>query len=297
MDEKCFGPVRFIPGKNSGKYPYCHSIYIDGPGILIDPASDRERLIRLKKECGVSAVWLTHWHEDHIMDLDLFDDVPLWISQEDEKPLADLETFLDWYGSMEGEFRESYRQLMIDQFHFAPRKAARYLKGGETIDLGALSVDVIATPGHTPGHLAFYFKQPRVLLMGDYDLTKFGPWYGDLYSDIDSSISSVILLRDIPANTWVACHETGLFEEPPGPLWDRYLDVIYKREERLLSLLETPKTMTEIIDAGIVYRRPGTKEPFFVFGEKAIMGKHLERNIKNGSVRKIGNRFIKERRC
>jgi glyoxylase-like metal-dependent hydrolase (beta-lactamase superfamily II) len=297
MDEKCFGPVRFIPGKNRGKYPYCHSIYIDGPGILIDPASDRERLIRLKKECGVSAVWLTHWHEDHIMDLDLFDDVPLWVSQEDEKPLADLETFLDWYGSMEGEFRESYRQLMIDQFHFTPRKAARYLKGGETIDFGALSVDVIATPGHTPGHLAFYFKQPRVLLMGDYDLTKFGPWYGDLYSDIDSSISSVTLLRDIPANTWVACHETGLFEEPPGPLWDRYLDVIYKREERLLSLLETPKTMTEIIDAGIVYRRPGTKEPFFVFGEKAIMEKHLDRNIKNGSVRQIGNRFIKEQRC
>lgn len=292
MNEKCFGPVRFIPGKNSGKYPYCHSVYVEGAGILIDPASDRERLIRLKEESGVSAVWLTHWHEDHIMDLDLFEDVPLWVSQEDAEPLGDLEVFLDWYG-MEGEFRDSFRQLMIDQFHFRPRQPARYLRGGETIDLGALSVDIIATPGHTPGHMALYFRQPRVLLLGDYDLTKFGPWYGDRDSDIDDVIASVGRLRQITARTWMACHETGLFEDAPDTLWDRYLGVIYKREEKLLMLLETPRTLSEIIDAGIVYRRPGTREPFFVFGEKAIMEKHLEKNIKEGSVGKDGNRFIK----
>jgi hydroxyacylglutathione hydrolase len=292
MNEKCFGPVRFIPGKNSGKYPYCHSVYVEGAGILIDPASDRERLIRLKQESGVRAVWLTHWHEDHIMDLDLFDDVALWVSQKDAKPLADLEIFLDWYG-MEGEFRESFRQLMIEKFHFIPRHPDRFLCGGETIEVDGLSVDVIATPGHTPGHLAFYFRQPRVLLLGDYDLTKFGPWYGDCHSDIDDVIASVAHLRQIPAHTWMACHETGLFEEPPGVLWDQYLEVIHKREEKLLALLDTPKTISEIIDAGIVYRRPGTTEPFFVFGEKAIMEKHLEKTIKDGSVKKDGNRFIK----
>jgi hypothetical protein len=48
MQERCFGPVRFIPGQNNGKYPNCHSIYIEGAGVLIDPASDRDRLIRLK---------------------------------------------------------------------------------------------------------------------------------------------------------------------------------------------------------------------------------------------------------
>ena len=48
MQERCFGPVRFIPGENHGKYPFCHSVYIEGAGILIDPASDRERLKRLR---------------------------------------------------------------------------------------------------------------------------------------------------------------------------------------------------------------------------------------------------------
>jgi len=38
MEEKKFSPIRFIPGINQGKYPYCHSVYIEGAKILIDPA-------------------------------------------------------------------------------------------------------------------------------------------------------------------------------------------------------------------------------------------------------------------
>jgi hypothetical protein len=36
MEEKHFGPVWFILGETGGRYPFCHSVYIDGPGILID---------------------------------------------------------------------------------------------------------------------------------------------------------------------------------------------------------------------------------------------------------------------
>ena len=70
MQEQNFGPVRFIPGQSQGRYPFCNSIYIEGAKILIDPASDRERLLRLRDQEGVAAVWLSHWHEDHITDLE-----------------------------------------------------------------------------------------------------------------------------------------------------------------------------------------------------------------------------------
>jgi glyoxylase-like metal-dependent hydrolase (beta-lactamase superfamily II) len=46
--------------------PFCHSLYIEGAGVLIDPASDRNRLKRLREESGVKTVWLSHWHEDHL---------------------------------------------------------------------------------------------------------------------------------------------------------------------------------------------------------------------------------------
>ncbi len=292
MEEKNFGSVRFIPGKNNGKYPYCHSIYIEGAGVLIDPASDRERLIRLKENEGVKMIWLSHWHEDHIMDLDLFDDVPLWVSEPDAEPLTDLELFLDWY-DMQDDFREQFRMLMIEQFHYKPRKPERFLNDGETINLGSVSVDVISTPGHTPGHLSFFFKEPRVLFLGDYDLTRFGPWYGDRDSDIDDVIRSIALLRKIPAKVWLTCHETGVFEEEPGEIWDQYLAVIQKREVKLLNFLKTPKTMSQIIDAGIVYGRPGTTESLIAFGEEAIMKKHIERDLKKSIVLKDNACFYK----
>ena len=56
LEEQHFGPVRFIPGENRGKYPSCHSLFIEGAGILIDPASDRERLVRLRETQGVKMV-------------------------------------------------------------------------------------------------------------------------------------------------------------------------------------------------------------------------------------------------
>ena len=76
------------------------------------------------------------------------------------------------------------------------------------------SVDVIATPGHTPGHLAFFFREASLLFAGDYDLTRFGPWYGDLFSSIEQTRASIDLLQKIPAGVVMTGHETGLFVQP-----------------------------------------------------------------------------------
>ena len=283
MEERSFGPIRFLPGENRGRYPFCHSLYIEGAGVLIDPASDRERLIRLRAEEEVKLVWLSHWHEDHFMHLDLFDDLPLWISPRDAPPLADLRILLDWYGLNDQE-RTVWEPLLREQFHYRPRKPAQYLMDGETIRLGDLSVDVIATPGHTPGHLAFLFREPSVLFAGDYDLTRFGPWYGDLFSDIDATRASLIRLSGIRAHIVLTGHETGVFEDPPEELWRQYGSVIEEREKKLLALLEQPRTLEEIVAACIIYGRPREPRAFFAFGERVHMIKHLEHLQKRGMV-------------
>jgi len=283
MEERSFGPIRFLPGENRGRYPFCHSLYIEGAGVLIDPASDRERLIRLRAEEDVKMVWLSHWHEDHFMHLDLFDDLPLWISPRDAPPLADLRILLDWYGLNDQE-RTVWEPLLREQFHYRPRKPAHYLMDGETIRLGDLSVDVIATPGHTPGHLAFLFREPSVLFAGDYDLTRFGPWYGDLFSDIDATRASLIRLSGIRVHIVLTGHETGVFEDPPEELWRQYGSVIAEREKKLLALLEQPRTLEEIVAACIIYGRPREPRAFFAFGERVHMIKHLEHLQKRGMV-------------
>jgi hydroxyacylglutathione hydrolase len=292
MEECSFGQIRFLPGDHRGRYPFCHSLYIEGAGVLIDPASNRERLIRLRTDEKVKMVWLSHWHEDHFMHLDLFEDLPLWISVRDAPPLADLEVLMKWYGFDEEEKR-FWAPLLREQFHFRPRRPARYLQGGETIRLDNLSIYVIATPGHTPGHLAFFFREPSILFAGDYDLTRFGPWYGDLYSDIDETRASLDRLREIQAHIVLTGHETGFFEDPPAELWRQYGSVITERENKLLHLLDQPRTLEEIVNAWIIYGRPREPKAFFAFGERVHMIKHLEHLQKRGIILSENGRYRK----
>jgi glyoxylase-like metal-dependent hydrolase (beta-lactamase superfamily II) len=294
MKERQFGPIRFIPGENKGKYPYCHSLFIEGAGILIDPSSDREKLKRLKQESDVNAIWLSHWHEDHFMHLDLFDDLPLWISRPDAPQLSDVELFLDGYGIENGDYRRKWRELVKEMFHYRPRKPAGYLEADQIIKLDSLTVEVLHTPGHTPGHLCFLFREPAVLFLGDYDLTPFGPWYGDRDSSIQQTIASVERLKNIPAGIWLTSHETGVFEEAPADLWDEYLAVIHQREAKLLAHLEKPRTMQEIVEAWIVYRRAREPAEFYEFAERAIMQKHLEILMANSTVAIKDDRYCRD---
>ncbi len=274
MREQHFGPIWFIPGENKGKYPFCHSIYLEGPGILIDPASDRKRLMALKDSPGVQAVWLSHWHEDHFLHLDLFEGVPLSITKADAPTLSSIEAFLNGYG-VEPQDREMWRKLAVDMFHFRPRKPDQYLITNKSHLFGSLKIDILAAPGHTPGNIALHFPNQDVLFIGDYDLTPFGPWYGDVDSNIQQTIESVRMLRKFQATTILTSHEQGIFESPPDDIWNRYLNVIAERENKLLEALSTPCSMDDIVNKWIVYRKPREPLPFYTFAEKALMRKHL----------------------
>ena len=289
--EKHFGPVWFIPGENRGKYPFCHSVFINGPGILIDPASNRERLKALRREQDVRQIWLSHWHEDHIKDLDLFDDLPLFISEADAPPLSCIEAFFAGYDLVEG--LSFWEKFLTETFHFRPRTPAGYLAGGRRVQTETVTIDIIATAGHTPGHLSFYFHEPDVLLLGDYDLTPFGPWYGDRESSIEGTIDSIRHLQSLPAGCWLASHEAGIFEKTPDVLWNAYENVIWEREAKLLKALATPLTLEEITQQWIVYGKAKEPKELFLLGEKGIMGKHLQRLIREGKVTEDQGRFVR----
>ncbi len=293
MEERRFGPIRFLPGDRRGRYPNCHSLFIEGAGILIDPGSHRDRLGRLASSGDVREVWLSHWHEDHFMHLDLFEGLPLRISGKDASPLADLETFLDWYGLEDAAYRNYWRVELRGRFHYRSRKPAGYLREGGTPAGGSAAIEILETPGHTPGHLALHFPAEGVLFLGDYDLSAFGPWYGDRYSSIEDTLASLSRLKRVPARVLVTGHEKGIFEAPfPEDLWQKYEDVIRIREERLIEALKVPRSLEEIAECWIVYGRPREPKEFFVFGEKAIMGKHVERLVRTAAVAKTGNHYV-----
>ena len=284
MEEKNFGPVQFIPGPRKGKYPHCHSLFIEGAGIIIDPASDRERLKTLRDNHAIRAVWLSHWHEDHFMHLDLFDDLPLAMHAADAPFLESMDSFLDGYGINDTETREVWKPLLEKAFHFRPRKPDIFLAECQGMPLGNVTVDILHTPGHTPGHLCLFFHEPEVLFLGDYDLTAFGPYYGDRHASIADTKASVRRMQRLPARVWLTCHEKGVFKAAPPEIWQQYLDVIRQRRDALWAFLAEPRSMHDIIEAWIVYKRPREPLTFYRQAERLLMTKHLEELIKEGQV-------------
>jgi glyoxylase-like metal-dependent hydrolase (beta-lactamase superfamily II) len=124
--------------------------------VLIDPGDEAPRLIAAIERLGleIDAILLTHTHFDHVgavAPLAAHTNAPVWCPELERHVLADINTYLLWPGF--GPF-ESY-------------EADHLLTGGETLQLAGLEIQVVFTPGHSPGHLTFAIPSDDVLLAGD----------------------------------------------------------------------------------------------------------------------------------
>lgn len=80
------------------------------------------------------------------------------------------------------------------------------LKEGDTVTLGGLRAEVLAVPGHTPGHIAFWFRDEAALFCGD---TLFALGCGRLLGGTAEQLwHSLDRIRALPAETRIYCaHE------------------------------------------------------------------------------------------
>ncbi|MHC1626263.1 MAG: MBL fold metallo-hydrolase, partial [Methanoculleaceae archaeon] len=159
---------------------------------------------------------------------------------------------------------------------------------GDILTFGETRARVLHTPGHSPGHLSFHFPEERVLYLADLDLVKFGPSYADRGSSIDDTIASLERVATIDVDIYLVAHgRKGVFDGDPAPI-QRYLDVIYSREERLLTLLASgPKNLDEVTAEGIIYGGRSLAEGAWELdlSERMMMDKHLQRLEDLGTVR------------
>ena len=130
----------------------CYLVWDPGTkkALLIDPAVPSQEIKDHIEENGleVIATLNTHGHADHIMGNASFG-YPVLIHE------ADLECLYNP--------RKSLAFLMDDKVDEVQLK--KILRDGDTIDLGDTSLEVIHTPGHTPGSICL--KCGKVLFSGD----------------------------------------------------------------------------------------------------------------------------------
>lgn len=83
---------------------------------------------------------------------------------------------------------------------------SRAVSNGDVVTFSTLRGDVLATPGHTDGHISYYFPQIKALFCGD---TLFSLGCGRLVEGNTTQMwESLKLLRTLPDDTQVYCaHE------------------------------------------------------------------------------------------
>ena len=82
----------------------------------------------------------------------------------------------------------------------------RFLKDNQELSIGNLDFSTIFVPGHTKGHIAFYFQKEKVVFTGD---TLFSLGCGRIFEGTyEQMFESLDKLKNLPADTRVYCgHE------------------------------------------------------------------------------------------
>ncbi len=297
VDQK-IGPVTILFGYENGKYPYGNSMLISGAekSAVVDPCLG----VVARKDVmpAVDMVMHSHCHEDHIAGTHLFPGVPWYVHEEDAIGFESLDGILEIYG-LEGETRDSFADLIVNEFFYPGKGDVRTFKEGDVLDFGGgVSVTVIHTPGHTRGHSCFLVAwgdspAERLVYLGDIELTGFGPYYGDAWSDLESFEASIEKLRHIEAEYWLTFHHKGLISSRDTflAMLDKFAAMIGDRESRLIEYLGEPRTMDDIVEHRFVYR-PGQTGNIIDSVERRSMGMHLKRLMRDGVVTETDGKFL-----
>jgi hydroxyacylglutathione hydrolase len=149
MDARCFtvGPLM----------ENCWIVRRDGSdrALVVDPGDEADRLAAAIDQLGVTveAILLTHAHFDHVgavAPLARATGAPVTCPELEVAVLADINR---WTFPGFGPY-ESYA-------------ADHTVAGGEQLEVAELTIDVLFTPGHSPGHVSYSIPEGELVLSGD----------------------------------------------------------------------------------------------------------------------------------
>ena len=124
--------------------------------VIVDPGDEAPRLLEAIEDAGVTldAILLTHTHFDHVgavAPVARATGAPVYCPRIEVPVLQDVMAFVPWPG-------------------FGPYESwdpEETVQGGETLELAGLTLDVVHTPGHSPGHVTYAVRGEPALFSGD----------------------------------------------------------------------------------------------------------------------------------
>lgn len=295
--DRHIGPITILFGYENGKYPHGNSFLIRGEKqtAIVDPCLGVVERHKLGRRHDADLVLQSHVHEDHMSGAYVYRNVPWYAHELDAPGLTSLDRMMDIYGLAEPA-RSQFKEAIVKDFNYVTGKDVRTFEDGSVFDFGGVRMRVMHTPGHTRGHSCFLIEwdgsDDRFVYLGDVELTGFGPYYGDAWSDLEDFERTLEKLRDVDARWWLTFHHKGLIEGRENFLGmlDDFAGMIDYRESRLLEFIETPRSLDEIVDHRFVFR-PGAEGFFVDHAEKRSMQMHLDRLVRDGTVVETENKY------
>lgn len=131
----------------------------DKNAVVVDPGGDVAKVEQVLSREGLvcKEIWLTHSHFDHcggVAELKQKTNAPLYASLVEKEMRGRVEDIAVMWGLDNAGMRNC-------------PEPEHLLKEGDILSLGSHRVDVFDTPGHSPGHVVFYFKDQNLLICGD----------------------------------------------------------------------------------------------------------------------------------
>jgi glyoxylase-like metal-dependent hydrolase (beta-lactamase superfamily II) len=278
--------VSVLVGTDNGKYPSGNSLVVrgDGEAVIIDPSVDV--VARGGAPVRVDAVINSHSHEDHMPGNGLFTDARVHIHDDDLPGARSLDGLMEVYG-LTGATREAFSREVVEEFNYTPRPDAEGFVDGHVWDLGRTQVEAVHLPGHTRGHSGFRISG-GVFFLSDIDLTGFGPYYGDVWSDLEQFEASLEQVRHEHAEYYVTFHHKGVIEgrETFLELLDGFRAVIPRRHAQMLEFLTEPRSIDDMVAHRFVYR-PHVQHVFADSVERRCAAMHLQRMLVRGEAHEV----------
>jgi hydroxyacylglutathione hydrolase len=124
--------------------------------LIVDPGDEPDRILGAVEALGVTvdAILVTHCHFDHIgavAPVAGATGAPVYCPEIEVPVLGDIMSYVPWpeFGPY-----ESY-------------DADETVSGGERLELAGLDIEVLFTPGHSPGHVTYAIPDRGALFSGD----------------------------------------------------------------------------------------------------------------------------------
>ena len=273
--------IFLIPGENGSRFPYCTGLYVQGRNlrVLIDAGMGRTAVEGCRRQ-GVDLLVLSHCHIDHRLLAPLLPGVPVGAHEKEVPFLEDRKTFLEGVGFQRGGI--SVEGLFPGQTIPFLQVRERF-QHGQRLDLGGLTIELLHTPGHTPGHLAFFIPEAALLFSADIDLSPFGPFYGHDFARIEEFIASIRLLKKVKAELLATGHG-GLYSDGITERLSAFEEVIYNRDRLVLKELAQPRSLDFFLNRNLFYNHYPEPQALIRWFEQVHLEKQLARLIRLGRV-------------